>query len=166
MRYSHSSEAPAARARHPWDRTRPGRVTVQPRAILTDIAVTAIMSRCVVSVRYTDTLDDALRMFAAARLRHLAVTDRVGRAVGVLTDRVTAAAWAHNPMAFDRTTVGELLDADQPLVPRDATVAAAARVMRRCDTDAVVVVDDAQTPCGILTVGDIIAVLAKPHALR
>jgi len=42
-------------------------------------------------------------------------------------------------------------------------VAAAARMMRRCGTDAVIVVDPDGRPLGILTGGDVIALLAKPE---
>jgi CBS domain-containing protein len=65
-------------------------------------------------------------------------------------------------MAFVRRAVASACDDRQPIVDRDATVATAARVMRRCATDAVIVVDPDRRPLGILTGGDVIALLAKP----
>jgi CBS domain-containing protein len=64
-------------------------------------------------------------------------------------------------MAFGRRIVAHLCDDLQPIVDREMTVATAARVMRGCDADAVVVDRDGY-PVGALTSGDVIALLAEP----
>jgi predicted transcriptional regulator len=86
-------------------------------------------------------------------------------AAPTLTDRMLVAEWANRPMVFHRGTVAGVCDAAQPMVPRDATPAGAAHVMRRCGTDAVVVVDHGR-PVGVLTGGDVIALLAKHDPAR
>lgn len=81
---------------------------------------------------------------------------------GLLADRTVAAEWVNHPMAFHPRTVGVACDDNPPLIEQGATAATAARVMRHCGTEAVIVVDHDHRPLGILTSGDVIALLAKP----
>ncbi|WP_432837996.1 CBS domain-containing protein [Dactylosporangium sp. CA-092794] len=132
------------------------------RSDLRDVLVTMVMSHPVQAVAATALFDEALTMLITRRLRHLAVVEPTGKCVGLLTDRTVAAEWVSHPTAFLDRTVGATCDAVPPLVNQDATVATAARVMRHCGTDAVIVVDPHRRPLGVLTSNDVIAILAKP----
>jgi CBS domain-containing protein len=125
-----------------------------------------VMSHPVLAVSASAFFSDALHALVTQGLRHLAVVDDAGRCVGLLTDRTVVAEWAGRPMAFVRHAVGSACGDRQPIVGRDASVATAARTMRRCGTDAVIVVDPDRRPLGILTGGDVIALLAKPDRAR
>ncbi len=125
--------------------------------------VSTLMSRPVVTVFRDDSLDAALRILSAHGVRHLAVVDRNSRALGVLTDRQVTAWWVLRPMTFDSIRVSSAYAGPQPFVTADATVADAARTMRRCGTDVVVVVDHDVRPIGVVTTSDLVAVLAKPR---
>ena len=66
-------------------------------------------------------------------------------------------------MTFDRTLVRDVCHGLPPLVRADATLADAARTMRRRGTDAVVVVDDRAHPLGVVTTTDLITSIAGPR---
>ena len=145
-------------------RTRRGTaVRTPPKGDTRDVAVTTVMSHPVLALSTSAFFSDALHALVTHGLRHLAVVDDTGRCVGLLADRTVAAEWAGRPMAFVRRTVGSVCGDPRPIVDRRASVAAAARMMRRCGTDAVIVVDPDGRPLGILTGGDVIALLAKPE---
>ena len=135
----------------------------EPAKSLADWRVSAIMSRPAVAVRRDDTMADALRAFALSGLHHLVVVDGGGRCVGILGDRAVAAAWAYDSMTFSTLRLGTVMDVNQPMLAADAKVSDAARRMRRCGADAVAVVDADGSPVGVLTAGDLIALLAKPN---
>jgi CBS domain-containing protein len=132
------------------------------RGDLRSVAVTTVMSHPVLAVRASAYFSDALHALVTHGLRHLAVVDEAGRCVGLLTDRAVAAEWAGRPMAFVRRAVASACGGRQPIVDRNATVTSAARMMHRCGTDAVIVINEDRRPLGILTGGDVIALLAKP----
>jgi CBS domain-containing protein len=132
------------------------------RGDLRDIPVATVMSSPVLAVPATALFDDVLRTLVANGVRHLAVVDEAGRCVGLLADRAVAAEWVGRPMAFGRHVVADACSEIQPMVARDATLVVAARIMRHCGTDAVVVVDNDRRPVGVLTGSDVIALLAKP----
>jgi CBS domain-containing protein len=136
------------------------------RGDLRDVPVVTVMSSPALAVPATALFDEVLRTLVANGVRHLAVVDEAGRCVGLLADRVVAAEWVGRPMAFGRRIVADDCSEIQPIVGRDATVVVAARVMRHCGTDAVVVVDDGRRPVGVLTGSDVIALLAKPDPER
>jgi CBS domain-containing protein len=131
-------------------------------ADLLDTPVAAIMGRPPVTIGVTLGLDVALRTLAAHGLRHLVVVD-AGACVGLLSDRVVASIWAGEPMRFEVTPVGDVCDGIRPFVGVDASLADVARAMRRCGTDAVVVVDGDGRPLGVVTTTDIVALMAKPR---
>lgn len=133
---------------------------------LRDVPVATVMSSPALAVPTTALFDEVLRTLVANGVRHLAVVDGAGRCVGLLADRAVAAEWVGRPMAFQRRIVADACSEVQPIVRRDATVVVAARVMRHCGTDAVVVVDDDHRPVGVLTGSDVIALLAKPDPER
>jgi CBS domain-containing protein len=130
------------------------------RGDLSSVTVTTLMSRPVLAIGERVVLQDALLALVTGGVRHLAVVDAEGRCVGMVTDRMLAAEWAYRPLAFARHTVAMICHDEPPMIDRDATVAAAAKVMRRCGTDAVVVADPDLRPIGVMTSGDIIALLA------
>jgi CBS domain-containing protein len=118
------------------------------------------MSHPVIKVSGDATLTAALELMVAGRLRHLAVVDGSDRCVGALADRAIAAEWAHSPVEFGGRLVRDVLEPGVSVVPATASVATVAGVMRRTHTDAVVVVDPAGRPAGIVTATDLIALLA------
>jgi CBS domain-containing protein len=129
------------------------------RGDLRDVAVATVMSHPVLAVPASASHEEALRVLLRHGVRHLAVLGADGTCVGLLTDRMLVAEWAGRPMAFHHRAVAGACDG-QPTVPRDATLGAAAQVMRHCGTDAVIVVDHGR-PIGVLTGGDVVALLAK-----
>lgn len=135
----------------------------ESRGDLRNVAVTTVMSHPVLAVSASAFFPDALHALVTYGLRHLAVVDDEGRCVGLLADRTVAAEWATSPMAFARRAVGSACGDRQPIVDCGATVSTAARMMRRYGTDAVIVVDSDRRALGILTGGDVIALLAKPE---
>jgi CBS domain-containing protein len=133
------------------------------RGDLRSCPVTSLMSHPPVTVGEAATLDDALHAFAVHGVRHLVVVDQDRRCAGVLTDRVVAACWARVPMTFGHVRVSDIVGHDRPMVATSATLADAARTMRACGADAVVVVDEQTHPVGVVTTADLIALLAKPR---
>jgi CBS domain-containing protein len=123
--------------------------------------VSDIMSQPVAYVSAGTPLGEALRVMVRLRHRHLVVVDGEGRCVGVLSDRVIAAAWAHDPTSLDREPAGGTLPAAAPVVGPRARVLDAARLMRNTGTDAVVVADETGAPVGIVTGTDLVALLAR-----
>ncbi len=123
--------------------------------------VTTVMSRPVCTVATGLVLGDALRQLVRTGLRHLVVVDEAGRFAGVLVDRAIVAAWARDPSALDRLRVRDVVDRQPAVVDETATVAQAAGVMCAADVDAVAVVDDAGEPVGVLTGGDLAALVAR-----
>ena len=77
----------------------------------------------------------------------------------------TPSKWSRDPMMFDRTLVRDVCHGLPPFVRVDATLADAARTMRRRGTDAVVVVDDRAHPLGVATTTDLITSIAAPPAV-
>ena len=136
------------------------------RGDVRNVAVTTVMFHPVLAVAASALFSDALHALVTHGLRHLAVVDDTGRCVGLLADRTVAADWAGRPMAIVRRAVANACVDRPPIVDRDATAATAARAMRRCGTDAVIVVDPDRRPLGIVTGGDLIALLAKPDHAR
>jgi CBS domain-containing protein len=132
-------------------------------AALADGPVTTIMSQPVVAIRSGDPLNRALQAYAAAGVRHVAIVDTEDRCLGLLRDRTVVAAWLHYPMHFDGLIAQDVLDADQPMVAASSTIRDVARVMHRCGSDAVVVVDGDLRPIGVVTASDLVALIAKPQ---
>jgi CBS domain-containing protein len=130
---------------------------------LRDVPVAALMGTPAITVWLGDSLGVALRTLAVHGVRHLAVVDGAGQAVGMLTDRIVTAYWAMRPMTFESVRVADVHPGPTPFVTVDATIADVARVMRRCVSDAAVVVDAEGRPVGVVTTSDLVAVLAKPR---
>jgi CBS domain-containing protein len=135
----------------PEDRS--GRMARQP--------ITEAMSRRVYTVPADVPLGDALAAMVRTGRRHLVAVDPAGRCVGVLADRAVAAAWAHDRAALTCQSVASVLDDRPPLLGAAAHVIDAARLMRAEHIDAVVIVDADRRPIGIVTGGDLVALLAR-----
>ncbi|MFC7546708.1 HPP family protein [Plantactinospora sp. GCM10030261] len=130
------------------------------RAPVADQPVIEVMSAPVRTIPADLALGEALRRMLQAGCRHLVVVDRAGRCLGVLADRTIAAAWAYDPTVLSRRAAGTVLDLEPATLDRYARVLDAARLMRTAGVDAVAMVDDDGRPVGILTGGDLIALLA------
>jgi predicted transcriptional regulator len=120
------------------------------------------MGRPAITLDAESTLDQALRSFAAFGVRHLVVVDFTGRSMGVLSDRAVASWWARGPTTFENVRVKAVLGTSRCTVGIRATLADAARVMHAAGIDAVVVVDAASMPCGVVSTSDLVALLARP----
>ncbi|MFB9236545.1 HPP family protein [Plantactinospora siamensis] len=125
-----------------------------------DRGVTEVMSTPVLTVRSGLLLGEALHAMVRGGRRHLVVVDDTERCVGVLADRTVAAVWAYDPSALARRVVGSVLEAAPPVLAADQRLVDAARLMRTAGVDAVAVVDAAGRPVGVVTGGDLVAVLA------
>lgn len=123
--------------------------------------VVEVMSRPVFSVTADVLLGDALAAMVRTGRRHIAVVDTDFRCRGVVGDRAVAAAWAHDPTALARTMVGQLLETRPSIVGTDATVRDVARAMHVDGVDAVAVVDRTGCPVGMVTGGDLVALMAR-----
>jgi CBS domain-containing protein len=88
------------------------------------------------------------------------VVDQPGRCVGVIADRAIAAAWAADPMALECVAVAAMLEPRPTVAGADASVGEVAQVMHTDGVDAVAVIDRGGRPIGLITGGDLIAVMA------
>jgi CBS domain-containing protein len=122
--------------------------------------VVEVMSHPVFSVTADLLLGDALAAMVRTGRRHIAVVDDDLRCRGVIGDRAVAAAWAHDPTALTRMMVGQLLEPRPSIVGSDATVRDVARAMYLDGVDAVAVIDRTGTPIGMVTGGDLVALMA------
>jgi CBS domain-containing protein len=122
--------------------------------------VTRIMSSPAVAIVESARLGSALTALTRTGLRHLAVVDEQSRCVGVVADRAIAAAWAADPAALECVSVAAVLEPRPAVVGADATVGEVARVMHTDGTDAVAVIDRTGRPIGLVTGGDLIALMA------
>jgi CBS domain-containing protein len=123
-------------------------------------AVTGIMSSPAVAIVESARLGSALAALTRTGLRHLAVVDEQRRCVGIVADRAIAAAWAADPAALECVPVVAVLEPRPAVVGSDATVGEVARVMHTDGVDAVAVIDRGGRPIGLVTGGDLIALMA------
>ena len=122
--------------------------------------VTGIMSSPAVAIVASGRLGSALTALTRTGLRHLAVVDERNRCVGVVADRAIAAAWAADPAALECVAVSAVLETRPAVVGADASVGEVARVMHTDGVDAVAVIDRTGRPIGMVTGGDLIALMA------
>jgi CBS domain-containing protein len=134
-----------------------------PSARRLDLAarpVSQIMSKPVLAVTADLRLGDALEAMVHTGLRHLVVVDQADRCLGVIADRAIAAAWAVDPTALSLMAVARAIDERPAVVSADVTVADVARAMYTDGVDAVAVIDRAGHAVGMVTGGDLVALLA------
>ena len=118
-------------------------------------AATGIMSSPAIAILGSARLGSALTALTRTGLRHLVVVDERSRCVGVI-----AAAWAADPAALECVTVAGVLEARPAVVGAHASVGEVARVMHTDGVDAVAVIDRGGRPVGLVTGGDLIALMA------
>lgn len=122
--------------------------------------ISEVMSKPAVTVAENALLDDALMKMISTGLRHLAVVDEHGTCVGMLSDRIIAAAWAADYHALTCRSVATVLDPEPALISARSAVIDAARKMRETAVDAVAVVDPEGRPVGVVTGSDLVSLLA------
>lgn len=157
MRQQKTTTRPAPGANH-------GRAAGTRTHDVREVPVAAIMNSPAIAVRADVCLDVALTTFAINRVRHLAVVDEAGRCTGMITDRLVTARWAMRPMTFAQTRVSEVCEGPPPVATPRATLAEVARVLQHRAADAIVVVDEAGRPLGVVTTSDVVGAIARPHA--
>jgi CBS domain-containing protein len=128
--------------------------------VIADQPVVALMSQPVFAIPADASLEDAVRALLRSGLRHVVAVDPAGRFAGVFSARQVAAAWARDPHSLAAVPVGSMLDACPPTVAQVATLRTVAQVMRDHRTDIVVVVDPDRYALGVVTAGDVVAVVA------
>lgn len=127
---------------------------------LVAVPVADVMSQPVRVVSSSVLLGEVLTAMLYAGVRHVAVVDDHERCLGVVGDRSVAAAWAADPTALERTRVGRVLERRPSVVGTQATVGDVARAMYVDAVDAVAVIDRAGHPVGMITVSDLVRLLA------
>ena len=127
---------------------------------LIDRPITDVMSCPVFSVSVRLSLGEVLEAMVQTGFRHLVVVDDVRRCLGVVGDRAVTAAWASDPSALSVMHVGRILDPRPAVVAHDATVGEVARALYVDRVDAVAVMDRSGAPVGMVTAGDLVALMA------
>jgi CBS domain-containing protein len=128
---------------------------------LTRLPVTQVMQAAVATVHVATPLPIALAMMARLGIRHLAAVNSDGTCAGVLCASTATAAWAAFPGQLMRQTVSSALGTARPIIGRNAVVGQVAQLMRANGTTAVAVADQHGLPAGIVTVTDLVALLAR-----
>jgi CBS domain-containing protein len=105
-------------------------------------------------------LGDALGVMVRGGLRHVIVVDDADRCLGVVGDRAITSAWATDPTALACTRVDHLLERRRAVVAATATVRDVAMMMHGDGVDAVAVIDEKGRCVGMVTGGDLVALLA------
>jgi len=122
--------------------------------------VRTVMSAPVVAIEAGCNLKVAVDAFVRTGLRHLVVVDSAGRSAGIVTfDQVTA-AWL-DPRTLRPVTVQEVAGTRSVWVAPDTCVHDAAVVMARHHLDAVPVVELSGLLVGVLTLSDLLRLLAS-----
>ena len=110
---------------------------------------------------HTPPLAEALERFLLSGLRHLVVLEADDQCAGVLVDRQIAGTWAQDPLGLHLRRVRDLVDIDAPRIAPSCTVVDAARTMIHHQVDAIVVMDAAGRPAGVVTGRDIVSFVAR-----
>jgi CBS domain-containing protein len=151
-----------------------------------ELAVTAIMTTDVVTLRADDSVEAAVRALTARGISGAPVVDDEGHLVGVLDDSdiLLSEARVHAPSAVEilgayitipgtlkrfeeevrhalGRTVADLMDPDAPAVGPEATVEDAATAMVAHSVSRVPVVDEDRRVIGIVSRGDLIVAMGR-----
>jgi len=116
--------------------------------------------RDVCTIRGGETVREAASRMADANVGCLVVVDGVRRPVGIVTDRNVACRVVAAGLDPDATAVDAVMSAAPQTVHRDESLEAALRLMRAGRFRRVPVVDDAGAVDGILTLDDVLGLLA------
>lgn len=128
---------------------------------LVALPVREVVSQPVLAIDADAPLGEALSALVRTGLRHLVVIDGDGHCLGVISDRAVAAAWALDPAALECVSVRHILDRRPSVVAGDATVGDVARAMHTDGVDSVAVIDRTGQPIGMITGGDLVALMAR-----
>jgi CBS-domain-containing membrane protein len=140
-----------------------GGVVLDGAAILDSSAVHAgdVMAAPVVTVSASDSLWSAWTTLHGFGLRYLVVT-RGSQCVGVIDDRQIAMQWPLGVLQGHPVTVGELMRPRVRSVQRDTPVQVVAQIMLDECIDVVPVVSTRGEILGLVTVGELLTLLAQP----
>ena len=119
-----------------------------------------VMSAPIITVSADETLWAAWGLIHRGGFRHLVVVEGL-RCVGVLDDRRIASAWPLGPLSIDRSRVRDVIPARVHCATTRTPVAELARIMLDEGTDAVPVTGARGEVVGLVTVTDLLAVLAS-----
>ena len=126
-----------------------------------EIAVTAVMSRALVTVTPDESVVTAYELVMAAGVHHLPVVDEEGRPIGLLGAQTLAETWPTTAREGRQRAVASLLGSRRPdCVLVEASLRVAAVDMYLGGTDAVCVVGGDGRLVGIVTARDIVAAVA------
>jgi len=117
--------------------------------------VAEVTGHPILSVRTDVLLGDVLATMVRTRLRHLAVVDSAFTCVGVV------GGMGRRPSALAYVTVGRIHDSRPSVAGADATIGDVAEAMYVDGVDAVAVISLTVAPIGMITGGDLVAVMAN-----
>ncbi|HTL37211.1 MAG TPA: CBS domain-containing protein [Kofleriaceae bacterium] len=124
-----------------------------------------IMTRTVLAITPESTLEEAHDLMRGAKIHHLVVM-KVGRVAGILSERdLVRARAAQYRTGDDAWTVEELMSSRVVVASPEMTVQDAARMLRGHAVGCLPVVDGKQL-VGIVTVSDLLDLLARIHVAR
>jgi acetoin utilization protein AcuB len=118
-----------------------------------------IMSSPVVTIGTEESLGSAWNLLSGTGLRHLVVVEG-NRCVGIIDDRRVVQEWPFGPLGLNGTKVGDVLQSRVRCVLVSTPVASIARIMLEERTDAVPVIAANGEVRGVVTIGDMLLVLA------
>ena len=121
------------------------------------MSVGAICTREVHTVSHAMTVWDAARTMLEHHVGTLIVTDRAGRALGILTDRdivLRCVAKEFNP---DDLSVTDIMSTPLRTLPVDAEVREALHLMADGEMRRIVIIGDDGSLFGVLTLDDVLA---------
>lgn len=126
---------------------------------LEDLTAADVMSTDLITISPDDAVWTAWTRMSQHRVRHLLVLDG-SRCVGVLDDRRLLLDWPVGPIATLNRRVREVIPYRTRCVLADAPVQQVAWVMHQHRVDSVPVIDETGKPLGLVTVTDLVAVIA------
>jgi len=133
--------------------------TLDPGHGLSTLLARHVMTAPVVTVSDRESLWSAWTMLHGFGLRHIVVV-RGNRCIGVLDDRQIALQWPLGALRGQRITAGELVRPRVRSVQGDTPVAVVAQIMLEECVEAVPVVSPLGEIHGLVTVSDLLGVLA------
>ena len=114
-----------------------------------------VMTRGIECLSSDDTIQSAADRMAEKDIGFIAIADSEGHGRGVLTDRdivVRCLAQHKNPAT---TSIGDCMSQHVSALPENADIKEAAELMEKHQIRRVVVVDDQQRCCGVVSLGDL-----------
>jgi CBS domain-containing protein len=120
-----------------------------------------VMSRVLVTVKPGESPLMAWELMRRAGVHHLPVVDEQAHLIGILTRDDIAASWSGGPEEQSRRTVRSMVSGHRrPHVHPDESLADVVSTMLRHDCDAVPVIGPDAALVGLITVRDVLEVVA------